>query len=117
MRTHTHQDSTTQLLSSENHQAHTLLYHLHKAHVECLGYPNALPPKSKAFISSLNPKSSLSNCPPTREPFQFLSSLKFCGSIIVSFFPMPSSYTSRYVPCWDLAPRSCTKCVSTSWAT
>ena len=41
MHTHTTLESTAQLLSSKNPQAHILLHHVHKAHFKCHGCPNA----------------------------------------------------------------------------
>ena len=43
----------------------------------------------QSSIPSLNPKSRLSGCPPTKEPNQFSSSSKCSKSIVVSFSPLP----------------------------
>ena len=54
MWTHTHQQSTAQLLLSKTHKVRILVHHLHKARVEP-GLPKCLPPTSKAAKSSFSP--------------------------------------------------------------
>ena len=49
--------------------------------------PKCLSPASKGSIASLKPKSRSFDRPPTREPNQFSSSLKFFRSMIISFYP------------------------------
>ena len=117
MQTHTHEESTAQLLPFKNHQVCVLLhiYHLDKAHVDSLGCPNASLVHPKLSYLHLTQNQDHPVCPPTIEPNKFSSPPKCSRIIIVSFSSPPSSQSSQYAPCWGLAPRLCTKCFLISW--